>query len=70
MTEPPDEFVEFARAAFEHRNCLAKADQLADVLPSDRLRRATTEPHSGNGVSSWLCPHGVRYWLVPADGQS
>lgn len=58
-SDPPDEFVEYAKAAFEHRECRAKA---ALELDGD----ATTVDPADPSIPSWPCGHsGVRYWLVP-----
>jgi hypothetical protein len=65
----PDEYLTFARAAFEHRNCRAKAQEFADGLPDGVCRDVTAVPPSNTGIPSWPCPHGVRYWLVPAGGE-
>jgi hypothetical protein len=57
--EPPDEFLDFAKDAFEHRGCRAAAEQ---VLGGD----VTTEVLK-YGAGEWRCDHGVRYWLVPVE---
>lgn len=59
MDSPPDEYLEFARAAFEHRECRDKAQGYAG-----EDRDVTTADTS---VFVWRCPHGVRYWLVPVE---
>ena len=62
VTEDPDrEYLEFARAAFEHRECRAEAERL---LGGD----VTVAPDQG--TENAVCPHGVRYWLVRTGEES
>jgi hypothetical protein len=52
---PPDEFLEFSRAAFEHRECRTKAEELLGG-------EVSAVPSSTTTVT---CPHEITYWLVP-----
>jgi hypothetical protein len=63
MSEP-DEYLTFARNAFEHRECRAMAEHHAQKTQ----RRVTVDPKQPAGADNVICPHGVRYWLVPAGG--
>lgn len=52
----PDDYLEFARAAFEHRECRAKAEELL----GGHATVATLPPDTPNVT----CAHGVRYWAL------
>ena len=56
---PDDPFLVFARAAFEHRECRAAAEEL---LGGNDVTVVTQSPPA----SSATCAHGIRYWLVPS----
>jgi hypothetical protein len=67
---PPDEFLDFARAAFEHRECRGITEQRAERIAAARgVERfdVTVAPQHPPGTHSVTCPHGVRYWLVPVE---
>ena len=60
MDSPPDEYLEFARAAFEHRECRARLEEQAgEGSYASRIPR--------HGLDSVDCGHNVPFWLVPVE---